>query len=160
MDIFLKNKFLLRLVLVLIFLNLFSIIYLWSRKKEDPNGQPPKRKIEMVSAMLKDKLNLSNEQEKELNRIREDFFRKEENLSRKIRAQRDSMNLGMFSGMADTLELKKIARHLAENEYQMELYRIEQAQQLRRLCTKEQILKFQDLVLDIRDYFQPQKRNK
>ena len=102
-------------------------------------------------------MHLTAKQAEDLKKIRQDFFNKEEPLSRVIRAKRDSMNVEMFNENTDTILVKSIAKRVADNEYQMELYRLEQAQQLKTICTPEQLKKFQDMVIDIRDYFQPQK---
>ena len=64
----------------------------------------------------------------------------------------------MFSNSIDTNLAKQIARGIAENEYQIELYRLAQAQQLAKICTPKQLNKFQDLVKEMRDYFRPIKK--
>ena len=158
MDIFSKNKLLLRLVFVLLVLNLFWMSYSWWQKKDSNDGRPPKRDIKEVTALLKEKLNLTDEQVTAFNKIREDFLRKEEALSALIKSQRDSMNALMFNENTDTLLVEQIARRVADNEYQMELYRLDQAQQLKTICIKDQLKKFEELVKDIRDYFQPVKK--
>ena len=158
MDIFSKNKFLVRVIFVLIFLNLFSTGYLWRTMNKRPNRNPPKQEKVGTANLLKDKLHLTDPQVIEINRIRDDFTQKEEKLILLIKAQRDSMNVDMFSETADNMNIKRIARQLVENEYQMELYRIEQAQQFKNVCTKAQLKEFQSLVIDIRDFFQPQRK--
>ena len=66
MDIFIKNKFLLRIVIVLIILNLFSVGFVWWQRKPPPHDKhPPQQDKENIITTLKDKLNLSDEQEKE-----------------------------------------------------------------------------------------------
>ena len=118
----------------------------------------PKRNIGEITALLKDKLDLSEQQLSQLNNLREDFFNKEEKLTTMIRAERDSMNELMFNEHTDTLQVMQIARRVADNEYQMELYRLEQAQQLKTICNPEQLKRFESMVRDIRDYFQPIKK--
>ena len=158
MDIFSKNKFLVRVIFILIFLNLLSTGYLWFNMNKRPNRDQPKQEKGSTTNLLKDKLRLTEQQVKEINRIRDDFTRKEESLILMIRAQRDSMNVAMFNQRTDTLYLKRIARQLVENQYLMELYRIEQAQQFKNVCTKEQLTDFQNIVIDIRDFFQPPRK--
>ena len=158
MDIFTRNKFLIRIIFVLIFLNLLTTGYLWLHKNEGPNDRQPRRGKENSIQILKDKLHLNKEQEIAIFQIREGFARKEEALNQVIKSQRDSMNLMMFHAETDTNSLKLIARRVAENEYQMELYRIEQAQKLKNICTPEQLNEFQNLVINIRDFFQPRKK--
>jgi len=159
MDLYSRNKFLIRIFVVLIFLNLLSIGYLWWQRNDNRNNRPPKRDSEKTAEAIKEKLQLNDVQGIALKNIREDFFRKEDTLSRLIKQQRDSMNTIMFKVDADTLMVYKIARRVAENEYKMETFRINQAQQLRMICTDSQLKKLEDMVKDIRDYFQPEKKN-
>jgi len=159
MDIYSRNKFLLRIIAVLILLNVFSIGFLWWQRKDPTPDKQNKRDMEKIAHEIKDKLKLNNAQEIELKNIRQDFFRREDSLSKIIKEQRDSMNVAMFKVGADTMEVYQYARIVVENEYQMELYRIAQAQQLKDMCTDEQLKKLQDLVMEIRDYFKPEKKN-
>ena len=158
MDIFAKNTFLLRLVYVLILLNLCSIGGLWWQNSKHKAQPRPKRDFNEVAAILKTQLQLTDEQEQKFKKIRLSFFEKESVLKELIKKQRDSMNVLMFNEQTDTIFVKNIARRLANNEYQMELYRIGQAQELKMICTKEQLQKFEHLVIDIRDFFQPEKK--
>lgn len=157
MDIFSKNKLLLRIIVLLLILNLFSTAYLFYSHSKN-NEPKPKRNIEEITALLKGKLDLSEQQLSQLSNLRQDFFNKEEKLSTLIRSERDSMNELMFNQQTDTALVMQIARRVADNEYQMELYRLEQAQQLKTICTAEQLKKFEALVKEIRDYFQPVKK--
>ncbi len=160
MDIFSKNKFLLRIVIILIVLNIFSIGYLWSVRMENYDNRPPKKSIREITGILQNRLHLSNEQLDQLQLLREEFFRKEELLSAVIRSQRDSMNVEMFNETTDTVFTKSIARRLADNEYLMGLYKINQSQKLKTICNKDQLKEFNKLVKDIRDYFEPERKNK
>ncbi|MBA3665507.1 MAG: periplasmic heavy metal sensor [Bacteroidetes bacterium] len=157
MDIFYRNKLLVKLIIALVTVNLTCIGFIWWQKGHDNNGHPPKKDISEIAAILSHELKLTKPQEEQLKKIREDFFVKEQALVKLIRSQRDSMNTEMFNERTDTIHVKQIARRVAENEYQMELYRLEQAQQLKTICTAEQLKKFEELVREIRDYFHPGK---
>jgi Spy/CpxP family protein refolding chaperone len=160
MDIFTRNKFLVRIIVVLILLNLFSMAFLWWDKKErpEPGDRPPRKGKENSTQVLKDKLGLSRPQEEALLKLREEFNRREQEITGLIRAGRDSMNVLMFRADTDTTFLQHIARRVADNEYKMELLRIEQSQKLKNICTDEQLKEFQHLVNGIRDFFQPQNQ--
>jgi Spy/CpxP family protein refolding chaperone len=67
------------------------------------------------------------------------------------------MNALMFNKLTDEAVVKALARGIAESEYQMELLRLEQAQNLKAICTPEQLEQFEALVKEIRDYFKPNK---
>jgi len=157
MDIFTRSRLLLRIVFVLLFFNLAATGFMWFNNK-DVTDRQPKRGKENVNRIMKEKLHLSREQQDSVFNLREDFARKEEILRQLIKSERDSMNLLMFRADTDKNGLKRLARRVAENEYQMELYRIEQAQQLMNIFTKEQLAEFQNLVINIRDLLQPQKK--
>jgi hypothetical protein len=157
MDIFSKNKFLQRVVLILIFLNIVSISFFWFQQRENRNRREPRKDTEKAVSILTEKLQLDKNQEQALIKIRDDFYQKEEVLIKLIKSQRDSMNIEMFNENTDTIHLNTLAKQVAENEYQMELYRINQAKQLKDICNKEQLKKFKDLMLEIRDFFQPKK---
>jgi Spy/CpxP family protein refolding chaperone len=107
---------------------------------------------------LKQELNLNDSQVEQIQQLRSDFFEKEKVLARAIRAKRDSMNLVMFNKQTDEQLLKRLAREVADGEYEMELLRIAQAQQLKSICNPEQLEKFEGLVREIRDYFRPDNR--
>lgn len=156
MDIFSRNKFLVRIIFVLLFLNIISTGYLWFQKKEKPDDRQPKKERENSLRVLKEKLHLAREQEDAILSLRQDYAKREEMVTEMIKAQRDSMNVVMFRAEDDTSMLKRIARRVADNEYQLELLRIDQAQKLKNICTEEQLKEFQHFVINIRDFFQPQ----
>lgn len=156
MDFFSQKKFLVRLIIILIALNIALIGFFWwkSHQYRRPPG-PPRNSEQELSAILKKELNLTDKQTQDFNKIRTDFFEKEKMLSEVIRSKRDSMNLMMFSKNANDEQLKLLASVVAENENRMELLRIEQASQLRSICTPEQLIKFETLIREIRDYLKP-----
>jgi Spy/CpxP family protein refolding chaperone len=165
MDIFAQNKFLIRLVVLLVALNLFSMgIFMWkefSQPKQHPS--PPEQREQRedyhdVSDVLQRELNLNSQQVEQIQKLREDVFEKETAIKEVIRGERDSMNLLMFNKNSDNALIKTLAREVSENEYKMELLRYEQAQSLKAICTPKQLEKFDKLVIEIRDYFRPDNR--
>ena len=113
------------------------------------------RRFQDVSAVLQKELNLTEQQAEQIKKLRSDFFEKEQLLSTSIRAERDSMNQVMFNKNADSILIQSLAKNIADNEYQMEMLRFQQAQQLKSICTPEQLERFEKLVREIRDYFRP-----
>ena len=158
MDIFAQKKLLVRVVLLLTVLNLFSIgIFLWKdlSHHHEPELFPHHNDYRDVSAVLQKELNLNEKQVEQINILRSDFFEKEKSLATIIRSERDSMNEIMFNKITNDDLVKTLAKEDSDNEYQMELIRFEQAQQLKKICTAEQLEKFEHLVFEIRDYFRP-----
>ncbi len=163
MDIFAQKKLLVRLVILLIALNLSSIgFFLWKdfSDRHEPELFPHHNEYRDVSGILQKELNLTDKQVEQIKNLRSDIFEKEKSLATIIRNERDSMNVAMFIKTTNEEEVKTLAKSVADNEYQMELLRIEQAQQLKIICTPEQLGKFQGLVLEIRDYFRPDNQPK
>lgn len=157
MDVFLKNKRLWVAVFLLLVINVGLTGYIFLKVPES-KGKKANRPVAEVLSILKNELALSDDQLQKLEAIRGDFFKKEEVLSTLIKSQRDSMNMYMFNEKTDTILVKSIARRAADNEYQMELYRIEQALSLKKICSPEQMKKFEGMVKDLRDYFKPIKK--
>ncbi len=159
MDVFAQRKLLIRIVIILVFLNVFSIgIFLWKDFSHKPPPRENREEQRDVSDVLKNQLNLSEKQVQQFKDIRSGFFDKEKALSKVIRAERDSMNEAMFNKNTSEDLIKSLAKAVADNEYQMELLRYEQSKQLKAICTPEQMEKFGELVKEIRDYFRPDNK--
>ena len=163
MDIFAQKKLLVRLVILLTILNLSSIGFFLRKDfshRHEPKLFPHDNEYRDVSTILQKELNLNEKQVEQIKFIRADFFEKEKLLATIIRSERDSMNEIMFNKNTNDDLVKTLAKEVSENEYQMELLRIEQAQQLKAICTSKQLEKFEHLVLEIRDYFRPDNQPK
>ena len=161
MDIFTQKKILVRVVIFLVLLNLFSmgsfLLKDCSRKNQSAEQF---NKNKDVSAILKKELNLTEKQVVQIKNLRSGFFVKEQELVKKIKAERDSMNAVMFTNAANEELVKALAKRVADNEYKMELLRFQQAQELKAICSEEQLLKFGKLIKEIRDYFRPDNQPK
>ena len=157
MDIFSKTRILIKLVWILGCINLFSVIFFgWFFWMKKPGTRPERpAQAKELSVILKDELGLSTAQVDQLKKIRADFFSREKLLSDQTRLNRDSMNMLMFSRNADDTHLKALATGISTNEFDMEMLRIEQAKQLRGICSEEQLNKLEKLVKEIRDYLRP-----
>lgn len=155
MDIFAQKKFLLSMVAVLTVLNIVCIgVFLWKDFSHRP-PQPPPHHFRDVAGILKRELQLSDEQSMKIDMLRSDFFEREKVVLSILRSQRDSMNMEMFNKNTNHEVVQALARRVADNEYTMEMLRYEQAQQLKSVCTPQQLEKFEELMLEIRDYFRP-----
>lgn len=159
MDIFTQNKSLSRIIVFLIILNLTLIgIFIWREFGTQGHlEKPPHKKI---TEILSSELKLSDKQVLEFERIREDFFLKEKQLETSIREARDLMNVEMFNKDINESLVKDLAERISEYEYNMEMLRLEQAKELKKICTPKQLEKFEFLVIEIRDYFQPEPQKK
>lgn len=160
MDIFSKSKYQARIIIILLAINVFTIVFWGIQLKASDEDAKPRRDAKDAMLILKNKLNLTAQQEEKFSLIREDFFKKEQALSSLIKQQRDSMNAIMFNEKTDLQLVKDIAKRVSDNNYKMEIYRVEQSQQLKEICTSEQLKKFEELVREIKDYFKPEKKKK
>ncbi len=159
MEIFAQNKLLKGCVAALIIVNVLVLAVFFSKEYSKPNQRPIiPDDFRDVSGILQKELELTPGQTGQIKKIRADFYDKEKILSLTIRRERDSMNMIMFNKNTDDSLAKSLARAVAENEYSMELLRLEQAQQLKAICTPQQLEKFDKLVIEIRDYFRPDNR--
>jgi Spy/CpxP family protein refolding chaperone len=154
MDIYSEKSFLKRLVYVLVTLNIILIsLLLWKEfhhtKKVDPAA------FRDVSQVLKQELQLNDEQVVQFKKLRADYYEKEQTLGLVLRAERDSMNQLMFNKNTNEEKVKALALEVSNNEYQMEMIRLDQAKALKALCTPKQLEKFEGLVIEIRDFFRP-----
>lgn len=157
MDIFSQKRFLTRIILFLVILNLISVgFFVWkSIYHQGPLLFPKNEEYKNVSGILKKELNLSENQVSKLDEIREHYYLKEIDLKKAIKDYKDEMNEKMFNKNTDEIKIKLLARQIADAEYQMELLRFEQAKELKSICNAEQQEKFEKLVKEIRDYFRP-----
>lgn len=128
MDIFTQKKLLVRIVLILVLLNCTMMAaLLWKDFFHKNPGPGNGSEVRDVSGILEQELMLSPDQVKDIQRIRDEFSKKEQVLEAKIKMARDSMNSIMFSIQENDSLVKTLARHVAENEFHMEILRLEQA---------------------------------
>ena len=157
MDLFAQKKLLIRIIIVLAVLNLLSIgVFLWKDVFPPPRPtEVPKANTRDASAILEKELNLTGEQAEQIRNLRGTYNQKEKELVASIRIERDSMNAEMFNGSTREEVIRSLARRIADNEYNLEMLRFEQAKELKSICTPEQVEKFNRLVREMRDYFKP-----
>lgn len=147
-----------KLVLLLLFLNFISTAYLiWIRSDNHQDRQQKRRKEQSVE-FLRDQLKLTNDQVQFLQGMREKYAREEAKIATLTRAQRDSMNRMMFSAESDTARLRLLAGRVAANAYRMEMLRVQQAEEFKKCCTPGQLDSFRNLMVQIRDFFQPERK--
>lgn len=160
MDVFTEKVFWLRLTIVLVVLNcvlLGFIVWKFTGKHHEPELFPG-GKYRDVSGVLKKELDLTEDQAEKIKNLRDDYFQKESDIARIIRQKRDSMNIIMFNENTDDSLMNSLAAGIAENEYRMEQLRYAQAKEFKAICTPEQMAKFKNLVIEIRDYFRPDNK--
>lgn len=155
MNIFEQRRLFIGVIVGLVVLNIigFSVVF-WRGMK-----WPPSHGYRNVSSVLKQKLNLSPQQTTQFEQIRAEFGQHEVSITDLIRHQRDSMNIEMFNKTTNDSLVIALSKRIAQNEYKMELLRLEQSKRLKAICTPEQLDKFGQLVMEIRDYFHPDNPN-
>ena len=158
MDVFSQNKILIRTIIILVVLNI-ALISFFVFKEMKPRHEPflfPKNEdYKGVSVILKKELNLTDKQVAQFDEIRKQNVEKQAFIKEIIREDKDAMNQEMFNKNSNEQKVKSLAKKISFNEYQIELLHFEQAKKLKAVCNNEQLDKFEDLVLEIRDYFRP-----
>ncbi len=158
MDIFSQNKFLIRTVLFLVILNLGSITFFTVkgfRTNNDDRFSPRNEQKRELSEILKKELNLSDIQIAKFEQIRMQNATRKSKLKEIINQDKDLLSSEMFNKNADDKKVLALAKKIGDNEYQIELSKINQSKQLKAICTPEQLEKFDDLIQEIRDYLRP-----
>lgn len=161
MDIFAKQKIFIRTIILLVVLNI-ALIGFFIFKEMKPHHEPllfPKsEEYNDVSGILKKELNLTDNQVAQFDAIRKQNFEKQTALKKIIRVDKDAINQEMFNKNSDETKIIQLAKKVSQNEYQIELLHFEQAKKLKAVCNEEQLNKFQNLVIEIRDYFRPENQ--
>jgi protein CpxP len=167
MDIFTQKKILVRIVILLTVLNILLIgLFLW---KDFFHRPPPPVNANIninyneprdISRILERELKLSKDQVNQIMNIRTVFFEKEKVLEKTIQSKRDSMNSVMFIAKTDEELVRSLAMRVADNEFNMEMLRFEQAKEFKSVCNPDQLQKFESLIREIRDYLQSNDKPK
>ncbi|MCX6248561.1 MAG: Spy/CpxP family protein refolding chaperone [Bacteroidetes bacterium] len=159
MEIFKQRKILIRLIALLLAVNLMTIgCFLWKDIFHKVQGENPPAGKRDLSGILKKELNLSEKQVQQIKQLRIEYIEKEKLIETQIRGERDSINVAMFNKAIDEELVVSLAKKVAENEYKMEMLRFEQAKKFKSFCRPEQLEKFEQLVLEVRDCFKPDSR--
>ena len=157
MDIFSQNKLLIRTILFLVVLNLGSITFFTIRGMRSGHERdfPPRIQQQELATILKKELNLTDAQFAKFEAIRKQNANRKSSLKATINQDKDLLNLEMFNKNYNEQKVLALARKIGDNEYNIELSKIEQSKKLKAICTPQQLDKFQDLMSEIRDYFRP-----
>ena len=157
MDIFSQKKLMSRIIIFLVVLNLATLSFFVYKEiaHRGPLLFPKNEAYKDVSSILQKELQLTNKQLEAFNKIRENYFKKEVSLKQIIRDEKDQMNVEMFNSKTNDSLIITLAKSISANEYKMELLRYDQAKELKLVCTPKQQDRFQNLVIEIRDYFRP-----
>jgi len=156
MDIFAQKNLFKRILVVLALLNLVLLIFIFfNNSKHQSLLFPKKEAYKDVSGILKKELNLTDEQALKVQKLRDSYYLKEQELEKFNKSQKDSMNVFMFSKNSDDSLIIKLAKSISANGYQRELLRYKQAKDLKEICTAEQQEHLSEIVKEVRDYFRP-----
>lgn len=163
MDIFNQNKVLIRTIFVLVALNLVIIgffIFKEMRPHREPDFRLELENKKELSAILKKELNLTNDQVVKFEKIRAQNAARKSKLKEVINHDKELLNIAMYSKNYNEEKVFALAKKISDNEYQIEVSKINQSQQLKAICNPEQQDKFETLVIEIQDYFKPNNHPK
>ena len=181
MDIFLQKIIFIRIIILLIILNLFSIgIFLYKdffgnankivaehqyqpQNKEDKDetfsSKNPQdtRETRELGDILERELNFSKEQVAQIQVLRSKFYHKEKDLFKKMKGIKRQLTKEVFNKTTNDTLVKSLIKEISIIEYQKEMMRFEQIQELKTICTPAQLDKFDDLMEEMKQYFRVTK---
>ena len=158
MDVFSQNKIFIRAIIILVTLNIVLIGFFIFKEMKPPHESNPFPRDEAyknVGPILKKELDLTDKQLEQFNEIRKQNFENQAAIKSIIDKDKDEMNQEMFNKYSDEQKVTSLAKKISENEFKIELLHFEQAKKLKAVCNDKQLDKFQDLIIEIRDYFRP-----
>lgn len=157
MDVFFQRNFTNRLIQFLIALNLLLIGFMiWKGIiSSEPLLYPKNEAYRDVTGILQKELQLDSDQLKKFDEIREKYFVKQVEIKGLIKKDKDAMNSEMFQKFTNESRVILLAKSIANNELKIELLRYQQAREFKQVCTPKQLMKFELLVKEIRDYSRP-----
>ncbi len=181
MDIFLQKKLLIRVIILLTMLNVVSIgIFLWKdffsdankivaehhhqdKNKNDKEENFPSNKLQNeqetreLGEILERELSLSKGQVAQIQVLRSKYYNKEKELFKRMKSKKKELTKEIFNRKTNDTLVKSLIKDVSVLEYEKEMIRFEQIQELKTLCTPAQLSKFEDLMEEMKSYFTPKK---
>jgi len=148
MDYFSKNKISLWIIVILVLLNLFTLSTIWYNQFHNPVRHPREdvRNRRHGAKVLEQNLNLTAEQSKIFEDIRQRHFARMKPLHREIFSIRQELMDEVSKTEPDTARIRELTRLIGEKETERERSIIQHFRELRSVCTPEQREKFEILL--------------
>ncbi len=154
MDIIKKRQYLSWTIGVLILMNAVTLTFLWLGRSEHAPAES-NAEIEMLSRdrhmirLLRDELNLNEEQTSRIYQLRTEYFDEQREISRKIMESRRTMMQSTFQPGLDSALIAKQAQETGEVFARREYITARHFQRMRDVCQPAQRKRFETLMRDM-----------
>jgi len=143
-----KQKTLTIAVIVLVMMNIGTLSFLWMNKASQKNHHTKHRRPN-VEGYLTKKLSLSDSQAKAFRKARKNHFEQRAKLERSLHA--DRKHLSQLLSDTDTINQEELIRKITHKSIKLEKIYFKHLQYLRSMCTEEQKIKFDSVILKVID---------
>ncbi len=121
MKLFNENNFSKIVIAVLLVINIIALFIIWSQSSKKPVPPPPlKNNSVRAVGLMKDQLNLTQEQTKEFRNLRREHFAKVNIISDSILALKRQIIDQIFSEKPDTSMVNKLAKQIGVYQSEIE----------------------------------------
>ncbi len=153
MDWITKNKFNTWLILILLAVNILTVSIIWMQtlKERNPILPPPvgiEQKPESVSLMQRT-LNLSDEQTKQFEKMRENHFARSKIVNEKILELKRQIVKQIFSDKKDTVLVSSLCNQIGALETDLEKLRFKHFTEFVSICTPGQKEIFEPVLMEL-----------
>ncbi len=157
MNIFLKQKMPMLVIVLLVILNAFTLYIIWDMQKNKPvAGLPLGPPAQRTSRFLQSELGLSDQQMQQLDRIRQQHARKAQNINVEIRTLKKQLMDLVFEDTVDSALVKMLSEQIGDKQTEMERLTFAHFQELKTFCEANQVDKLRQLVGEFFQMHPPQ----
>lgn len=156
MDFFQKPKILTLVIIGLLVINLGTLAFLWFHRPShefpmhhemmENNGMRPR---DNMKGFIEDRLNLTDKQREEFDKLREEHHKQIMPIQDSIRKEKDKLFEQLQVTTADSNLVNSLASAIGDNQRKMELLAFNHFQKVRSLCDDKQKPIFDEISKDI-----------
>lgn len=157
MDIFIKKRFIVWIIIILVILNLSTLAVIWFFHIKGPRRPPPMPPIgpEQGMLLLDKELNLSETQVQKFKESRDRYFVESKPILDEIHRLKMEIMDEVFAPSPDPSKVKRIAKEIGEKQAKFEELLFDHFLSLREACNPEQEVKLKDLFRDLFEFTKP-----
>jgi len=145
MDLLVKQKIYVWVIIALILLNLSVLVLMWFSGPKPPVMGEKEKKLPIKDFFNKE-LGLTAEQQKTFDKLRDEHFKAIDTLIKQIESKRILVNEEMFKQNPDNAKIKQIADSIGSLTAQIEELRVGHFTKLYSLLDQKQAEKFKNMV--------------
>jgi len=135
MNLMKRDRILMVAVAVLIFINLLLVAFIWMRPLFFLRKNLPQ---ERAQRYFDEQLHLTDDQKHTLRELRQDYFRKKNNLERQLMIRRRKLMDEVFSANPDSVHMGQLREEMTAIQAQLENLMIDNIMQMKKQVSPEQ----------------------